>query len=565
MSSYDDRELQSLLTPDDRPVPPSDLAERIKAEIPADLAFAPPQDVVVERVSRLGWRRRGWLLAASLVTVLGGVWLAGRTMTEMPVAGRADSRDELSVAAGVRVDVPEIESVMRDPVSPIPDQASQEQSVPVRPLVIAEEAEAPAVEPRDTERPSINAATTAMEHKRPVAPPAEAGIESGVPPETAGPSAREKAMNEAGRLARSLAQAQAQVQAQRTLSARTAAASPRVEEPGSTRSPGAETSPNESFADETQVSAWSSLAGDASGRSGEVFGVPPSVQVATMMRDGVTERAKRALPTQGNRLRVATVVQPRSSFPLVVDTASYFLVRGLVGEGTWPSPDVVRVNAMVNRFDYGDAPPSGEDFALYAEGTPLPSGAENAGRVLLRFGKRARASNADTPEGQVIATVARAWVAFNPAVVARYRLLGGDDRRTNEGRSVATLGAIQTGHGVTALYEIELAPNVAAEPGWRDDVAMLHLDWKAAATGVKESRSRRMTGEDVADDWSGASAPLRWSVLVARLAETLQRGRTDAAVMALRTETERLSPLLFHHPGFVEFRSLVERVGRLPH
>ena len=75
-----DRDIKTLLTPRHRPVPPADLAERIKREIPADLPLAP--DLDDGDWSRIG-RSRVWLMAASVVVAVGGGLLAFRLMEQM--------------------------------------------------------------------------------------------------------------------------------------------------------------------------------------------------------------------------------------------------------------------------------------------------------------------------------------------------------------------------------------------------------------------------------------------------------------------------------------------------
>jgi Ca-activated chloride channel family protein len=86
---------------------------------------------------------------------------------------------------------------------------------------------------------------------------------------------------------------------------------------------------------------------------------------------------------------------PLSTFALDVDTGSYTVVRRFVTDGHRPPAAAVRVEEMVNAFDYGDAPParrSGADFALHAEGSssPFASGPQKDRYHLLRFGIKAR-------------------------------------------------------------------------------------------------------------------------------------------------------------------------------
>jgi Ca-activated chloride channel family protein len=72
-----------------------------------------------------------------------------------------------------------------------------------------------------------------------------------------------------------------------------------------------------------------------------------------------------------------------------VDTASYTLARRYLMDSHWPPREALRVEEMINFFDYGDAAPKNGDFALHAEGSPSPFG-EGKGYYLLRFNIRAR-------------------------------------------------------------------------------------------------------------------------------------------------------------------------------
>lgn len=80
-----------------------------------------------------------------------------------------------------------------------------------------------------------------------------------------------------------------------------------------------------------------------------------------------------------------------STFALDVDTASYSVVRRFLNEGHMPEDDAVRVEEMINYFDYGDAPPEEKDvdFALHAEGAPSLYG-EGERYYLMRFHLRGR-------------------------------------------------------------------------------------------------------------------------------------------------------------------------------
>lgn len=59
---------------------------------------------------------------------------------------------------------------------------------------------------------------------------------------------------------------------------------------------------------------------------------------------------------------------PRSTFAIDVDTASYSNVRRFLSENQMPPKDAVRIEELVNYFSYDYAPPSGGDpIAIYSE------------------------------------------------------------------------------------------------------------------------------------------------------------------------------------------------------
>ncbi len=83
-----------------------------------------------------------------------------------------------------------------------------------------------------------------------------------------------------------------------------------------------------------------------------------------------TERYPDATPNPVKRVSE----DPVSTFSIDVDTASYANVRRFLNDGQLPPRDAVRVEEMVNYFDYGYAPPTSPDtpFAVHASLVPSP-------------------------------------------------------------------------------------------------------------------------------------------------------------------------------------------------
>jgi Ca-activated chloride channel family protein len=85
---------------------------------------------------------------------------------------------------------------------------------------------------------------------------------------------------------------------------------------------------------------------------------------------------------------------PRSTFSVDVDTASYSIVRRFLNEGQLPPRDAVRIEELINYFPYAYAPPrDGRPFAVHMDTTSCPW---RAGHRLVRIGIKGR----ELPPGQ---------------------------------------------------------------------------------------------------------------------------------------------------------------------
>ena len=81
--------------------------------------------------------------------------------------------------------------------------------------------------------------------------------------------------------------------------------------------------------------------------------------------------------------------EPRSTFSIDVDTASYSKVRmSLMQHGMLPRPDAVRIEELINYFEYDYSPPSSENpFAAHLEVASCPW---NSKHRLVRIGLQGR-------------------------------------------------------------------------------------------------------------------------------------------------------------------------------
>ena len=91
---------------------------------------------------------------------------------------------------------------------------------------------------------------------------------------------------------------------------------------------------------------------------------------------------------------VLVAQDPRSTFSVDVDTASYAIVRRFLNEGRLPPKDAVRIEELINYFPYAYAPPTdGRPFAVHMDAVACPW---KEGHRLVRIGIKGR----EIPPGQ---------------------------------------------------------------------------------------------------------------------------------------------------------------------
>ena len=120
---------------------------------------------------------------------------------------------------------------------------------------------------------------------------------------------------------------------------------------------------------------------------------------------------------------------------------------------------------------------------------------------------------------QVIGMDAKVQVEFNPNVVARYRLIGFENRDVADEDfrdDRVDAGEIGAGHSVTALYEFKLLPGATGE------IATVSFRWKdpedLEVTEIHEVIHTR----ELHDAFSETSFYYQWDVLTAEFAEILR-------------------------------------------
>lgn len=97
----------------------------------------------------------------------------------------------------------------------------------------------------------------------------------------------------------------------------------------------------------------------------------------------------------------AVADEPLSTFSIDVDTASYSKVRMYLNDGgRMPPPDAVRIEELINYFDYAYAPPKDErPFAVHVEAADCPWKPEHQ---LLRIGIKGRELKEQRPPANLV-------------------------------------------------------------------------------------------------------------------------------------------------------------------
>ncbi len=121
---------------------------------------------------------------------------------------------------------------------------------------------------------------------------------------------------------------------------------------------------------EPDARRWDKQAGDQDALSarGNLWGTPGLIEPRPMASATVTQDAA---PFSDNPF-VMTARDPRSTFSVDVDTASYSMIRRSLEEGRLPDPSFVRIEEMVNYFSYAYAEPNDEAFGVTVDAAGAP-------------------------------------------------------------------------------------------------------------------------------------------------------------------------------------------------
>jgi len=166
---------------------------------------------------------------------------------------------------------------------------------------------------------------------------------------------------------------------------------------------------------------------------------------------------------------------------------------------------------------------------------------------------------------QVAAKDTKLQVDFDSKLVARYRLVGYENRNIRDEdfrKDDVDAGEVGVGHQVTALYELELTPKALA--GTPKPLAMVRIRHKAPDAGENDKATERAFAME--SGWSttfdSAPADFRFAFAVAAFADVL-RGAEDAQTWSLDDISKVAKLTANGDPDRMELVSLIERAKQL--
>ena len=165
---------------------------------------------------------------------------------------------------------------------------------------------------------------------------------------------------------------------------------------------------------------------------------------------------------------------------------------------------------------------------------------------------------------EVVAKDVKLQVEFDPALVARYRLVGYEDRdvRDRDFRNDRVdAGEVGAGHQVTALYELELTPQGKQVTAPLATLRVRHKQPTGPGSETATEAAFPMIG-GVAKSFENSSEDLRFAFAVAAFADVL-RGGTDAEAWSLAKIRDVARGAAGEDADRVEFVGLVEKAIEL--
>ena len=131
---------------------------------------------------------------------------------------------------------------------------------------------------------------------------------------------------------------------------------------------------------------------------------------------------------------------------------------------------------------------------------------------------------------EVVAQDVKLQVDFDPTMVARYRLIGYENRNVADDdfrNDAVDAGEIGAGHQVTAVYEIELTKTLTADKTPASTILTVRVRAKAPKGTKASEQAFGFAGEQIAHSFASSPTDLRFAFAVAAFADVL-RGAEDA-------------------------------------
>jgi Ca-activated chloride channel family protein len=159
-----------------------------------------------------------------------------------------------------------------------------------------------------------------------------------------------------------------------------------------------------------------------------------------------------------------------------------------------------------------------------------------------------------------IARDVKIQVEFDDQVVSRWRQLGYENRSLQHAdfrNDAIDAGEVGSGHEVTALYELETLPNLAADA----KLVTVRLRWFPDGSTKAVEQEFQLAASAVVGRAGLAPARLRLAAVVAQYAEVLRRSfhARDDSYLSLRQEADKLVRELQEDSDVRELRDMIER------
>ncbi len=163
---------------------------------------------------------------------------------------------------------------------------------------------------------------------------------------------------------------------------------------------------------------------------------------------------------------------------------------------------------------------------------------------------------------QVIARDAKVQVDFNPDVVARYRLIGYENRDISDEdfrNDTVDAGELGAGHSATALYAVTF------NPGAEGRIATIQLRWENPDTRAVEEINGNFNTWDLTPTFESTDPHYQLAVVVAQYAELLRLSpwAQESTIYQVLDHAVRLAGLLPGDDDVSEFAALVSRASQI--